>query len=119
MATIKLDEAWTYRGVVVGPGDAVEVTDELYDVLKRRGAFVETPEMAKVRQGEVALQTPALPNGDSTPKLPQDIIDRLKEEGYASPDEVLAASDDELLAIEGIGPKTLEKIREAYTPSEA
>ena len=39
--------------------------------------------------------------------------------GYTSADQVRAASDDDLLAIDGIGPKTVEVIRNAEPGDQA
>lgn len=43
----------------------------------------------------------------------QELTDRLIAAGYGSPYAVDRATDEELRAIEGIGPKTLEKLRAA------
>lgn len=43
--------------------------------------------------------------------LPQNLRDLLA--GYKTADAVRKASDDELLALDGVGPATLRKIREA------
>lgn len=43
----------------------------------------------------------------------QEVADLLLDEGYTAPAQLRAASDDDLRAIAGIGPKRLTAIREA------
>lgn len=44
----------------------------------------------------------------------QQIADRLTAAGYDTPEKVQAASDEDLLAIEGIGEGTVKKVRATY-----
>jgi DNA integrity scanning protein DisA with diadenylate cyclase activity len=48
----------------------------------------------------------------SVPGLASDLVDLLTAAGYGSVTAVDAAGDDELLAVAGIGPARLRKIRE-------
>jgi predicted flap endonuclease-1-like 5' DNA nuclease len=41
-----------------------------------------------------------------------DLADNLRDAGFNSPDDLRDASDDDLLAVDGLGPGTLKKIRE-------
>ena len=43
--------------------------------------------------------------------MPADVPDALAAAGFDTPDKIAAASDDELLAIPGVGPATLKKLR--------
>lgn len=42
-----------------------------------------------------------------------DVADKLAQAGYGGADDVARATDEQLLAIEGIGPGTLRKLRQA------
>lgn len=60
-------------------------------------------------------QSTEQPNDDQPPvdwgALPQDIIDKLSGAGLDTPGKVKAVSDDNLLAINGIGPAAVKAIR--------
>lgn len=45
--------------------------------------------------------------------LPDSVIDTLAAAGYAGAEDIAAAPDEELLALPGIGPATLDHIRAA------
>ena len=47
----------------------------------------------------------------SIPGVTEKTLTALIEAGLADPDAIDAASDDEILAVPGVGPKMLEKIR--------
>lgn len=54
---------------------------------------------------------------DASPEwlaLPDDVVVKLQEE-FESPEAVKVAPDEEILAIHGIGPATLQKIREVLS----
>ncbi len=65
----------------------------------------------------VSPPPPAPPVETDTAKLAEtfgeDVAQILEDAGYVSAAEVRAASDEVLLGVDGIGPKTLEKIRAA------
>ena len=44
----------------------------------------------------------------------QPIADKLMAAGYATPEAISAASDEQLLAIDGVGPKSVKALRDAY-----
>lgn len=46
--------------------------------------------------------------------LDGDTVKLLKDAGFDTPAKVIAASDDDLLSIKGVGQATLKKIREVY-----
>lgn len=50
--------------------------------------------------------------------IPNAIYDRLIEAGYTNPGELWEASDEDLLAIHGIGKVTLAELRAAYGGGE-
>lgn len=82
---------------------------ELFDAAKRDGLDLGPFVDAKVLSGEwghSAGRATALPEGFPSKDL-------LEQTGFGSLEKLKAASDDELLAIDGIGAKTLSKIREA------
>ncbi len=51
--------------------------------------------------------------------LPPVVIDLLVDAGYETPDVVRSASDDDLLAVDGIGPFRLAQIRKALGAQNA
>jgi ERCC4-type nuclease len=60
-------------------------------------------------------------SGDASPEealedidgINPEIAEELRSMGFDSPDDLNEASDDELLAVDGIGPARLERIRKA------
>ena len=71
--------------------------------------------MAVLRPGSSPSLSPALPQRTATlaDTVGQEYADKLAQAGYGDLDAVAQASDEQLLAVEGIGPKTLEKLRAA------
>lgn len=102
--------------VYYGPG-VVEVPEGLARAL---GLTPLAEEVAGVEeQGGAALDFGEQTGGlldtpGSTPLFSPDIVVLLSEAGFDTHAKVQAASDDELLAIKGIGPATLKQIRAAY-----
>jgi hypothetical protein len=81
----------------------------------------ESPEReAPNVQPAVPEDIPALEEGENPPSTRSDVINKLGEqlgkaliaEGYASVGALSSATDEELRAINGVGPKALEAIRE-------
>lgn len=48
--------------------------------------------------------------------IPRPIADRLMDAGFGIAREIRAASDDELLAVQGVGPGMLKKLRAWVNP---
>lgn len=87
---------------------------ELEDLKARRlppavAAMMEVQIMADILE---SLTTPASLEYPLSP-LDQDVADNLVAAGYEKLDAVRRASDEDLLAVKGIGPKTLKGIRAA------
>ncbi len=79
-----------------------------------------------------ALQGAAVPQGDLATDLRrpgqfgiggehpfvtiigQELANRLVAAGYNTPEAIASASDEQLREVEGVGPKTLDKLRAAY-----
>lgn len=97
MPKADLDSAWRDGDDVYGPGENVELPDRVYELLKNRGV----------------LDGQAPPSGFDA--LPEEIREVLASNGYSAEAQVELASDEELLALDGIGPKRLEQIREAVS----
>lgn len=78
--------------------------------------LVEEAEAAFLEQ--LASKTESVPEGeesyDFSPILGERADDALHSEGYDTPEDVRGASDDELLEVDGIGPKTVAKLREEF-----
>lgn len=97
-----MEKVFMYRGVRYGPGFA-KPTKELKErfglVTRSKKASSEKKEPAKTSQDE------ALPAN-----FP--MADVLTEEGFTNMVEVAEASDEELMAIPGIGESRLQEIRQ-------
>lgn len=79
---VVLAQKHSVKGVMYGPGE-VDVSEEVHATLERRGAFLD----------------------------PLAAFPALIAAGYTSLDDARAQSDETLLAIDGIGPAMLKKIR--------
>lgn len=104
MPNRNLDRTWLYGGKFYGPGANVLVPDPLAaridDVM---GVETEAPPAP-------APQPVASPVG----RLSTEIMGALRKGGYTDADAISSASDDDLLRLRGIGPASLQQIREFY-----
>lgn len=112
MPTANLSDTWIYAGKTYLPGTHKDMPQEVYDALKGKGAFTEGDEAA------VPKATPSPWSTDADRAVLDttfgvDTASQLALAGFASVQAVRDASDDDLLAVEGIGPATLRKIRAA------
>jgi N utilization substance protein A len=104
-------------------GGGEEVSEELPEGAEQESAEGEedaAPQEADLEAGaegkawseeaapEASARTPGQP---VIPGVPEKVAAALAEAGMASPEAVRAASDEQLLAIAGLGPKTLEHLR--------
>lgn len=97
MPKADLETTYVYEGSFYGPGEDVEMPEEVYEALKEKGAFEESEETA---DNMIDLF------GEETAEL-------LMSSGFPNKDAVREASDDALLDIDGVGPQRLKKIRAA------
>lgn len=86
---------------------------ELEDLRMRRlppavGSMMEREIMADILEALVAAHAPVPAAG-----LDEDVTRLLADAGYDSPQAIREASDEDLLAIKGIGKAKLQEIREA------
>lgn len=99
-----LDRCWSYaegdHARAYGPGET-EIPDGLYEILSSKGYLDSSIQ-----------ETRSLEDLDG---VGSDLAKRLKAAGYQTPEDLHAASDDELIAIDGIGPKKLRDIRAAMS----
>lgn len=72
-------------------------------------AMEEKKIMADVLEGVAANKSGAY----SSEPLDENLVQLLADAGYDTLEKIRNASDEELLEIDGIGPKSLEKIRQA------
>lgn len=96
-----LDRSWSYKGKVYGPGET-EIPDGLRDILGPKGYLGQAEPTDEEPLRVLELSDYFDPQ---TAKL-------LRDAGYPSPVSVASAADEDLLAINGIGPAKLQKIRE-------
>ena len=108
------------------PGDIVELTEReatgLLDKLEPVEANAEQPakKLVTTIAPDVGDQ-PEEPEADDEPDdqryltLPGSVIVALQDGGYFEDEVIKEATDDELLALDGVGPGTLRKIRALYT----
>lgn len=97
---VKLDQAYTYKGKTYGPGDGVEMPDNILEDEALTPAF-----RAAIEAGGGAQSSEPDP-------LEESIVQLLADNGYDTLESVRAASDEDLLAIKGIGDGKLAEIRE-------
>jgi hypothetical protein len=76
--------------------------------MPKTGTVAPSPESPPTLQGTVQ-PPPALAD-----TVGQELADRLAAAGYGTPEAAAAASDEQLRAVEGVGPKTIERLRAAY-----
>jgi hypothetical protein len=105
MPTRTLDRTFVFGGKFYGPG-TLDVPDALAErvdqVMGAEGALVERrPEPAASPIGRPAVLDPR-------------IAATLARAGYVDEQAIRAASDDDLLAVDGIGQASLRQIREVY-----
>lgn len=102
--------------VVVGffymyPGEERDVPDGLVALLQDRGvALTVLPEPVQVEPGAPAPLAAWADFGDLGKNL--HLVRLLERNGYRTPALVVSATDEELLAINGVGPKSLAALRE-------
>lgn len=131
MPRTDLSKSYTHKGRLYERGVNRYVPDSLLDWLLERG---EIPEVGYEEAGEpqeaqnvreestsearVSDAEAVELDGAPAPEFPamdvsESVQGRLVDAGYDSTEAIQAASDDELLEIDGVGPATLQKIREA------
>jgi len=107
-----------YHGVVMlegleyGPEDEpFEVSADEYDRLSKKGIV----ELADGEDEEDVMSQVSVPVEVSTTDLDleENVLDKLIDAGFETDVQIRAASDESLLAINGVGKGTLAKIRKA------
>jgi hypothetical protein len=89
--------------------DLTQLPEHMRENFDERGVFKTPAEVASDPEPEVLGDD--LISDDLTEDFPG--FAALSDAGYVSKSEVAVLSDDDLDSIEGIGPATIEKIREA------
>jgi len=109
------DKIARYGGAFTDPASGVMIGTEPVEVELTQYVmrWLSTGQIVEVEEKAVEKRKSA-----KWPKdLRADIVETLVKFGY-TPEEVKAADDDELLALEGIGPAKLKQIREAFASSD-
>jgi hypothetical protein len=96
MPTIKLEQDRAYRGKVFRAGNAVEVPEAFASLLA-------VEERNRARAGEQELRR----------RYGEELGRRLQQAGFVDAAAVAGATDEQILAVEGVGPATLRRIRGA------
>lgn len=99
MPKANLDRCWTLNRRTYGPGEDVEIPQELYDILAPRGYLGDVEE---VSEGVTVILD----------QLPAQAANSLREAGYTNDADLIAAEEDDLLDVDNVGQATIEKIRE-------
>lgn len=100
--------AWAERYLRRHPGATIET---------ERSVIADPAAMPEVGSDEAApsVLTPPASGGDPEPlddlDVPDTVREALIEAGYQTPEQIDAATDDELLGVNGVGPATLAKLR--------
>ncbi|HXI16592.1 MAG TPA: helix-hairpin-helix domain-containing protein [Chloroflexota bacterium] len=127
MKTITVTSAVPYRNNIAKAGDTIEVTEAVYEDFASRGLIHKgkgpteqsrlrrTMSEYAAREGDEDGDEIGAPAETRFVFLPVTAAqyDALSAAGYGSPDAVAAASDEELLAIQGINAATVKAIRGA------
>lgn len=95
-----------------GPGDVVELDEESAKLFADK---------LDPLLGEVTITSPdpqLAVQGDLVEALDANVVDLLLAGGFTSVAEVAAASDNQLLSLDGVGRVTLRLIREAIPATE-
>lgn len=137
-----LEQTWIYAGKFYGPGivalpdDAAQAIDAKMAVLTPDAGAHETeleplgtppPENlaslqgVPVQPGSLAAdlaQPGQISSTTEPPQLSTEIMKNLSLAGYASAPSIRQATDEQLLAVDGVGPATLRRLREVYGADE-
>lgn len=102
------------NGAIINGLPARDLTEADWEVIGTQGRQHEVlnSPLYKVVNNEIEMPVPE-PETTPVPVIGDGIEATLKLAGYETVEAVQAATDEELLAIEGIGPARLAKIREA------
>lgn len=134
MKTVTLNSAVKYKDGVAKAGQTLEVTEAQYETWQKAGILHEgkgPTEQERARQvvertNRRLSRTPDLDDdgedGEPEVRVEERLImmpvnaaqyEALADAGYATADSIRAASDEELLAIEGVGEKVVQNLRRA------
>lgn len=91
------------------PGDEATIghADAVYQVDGHRVTLPVAPWTAELETRGIIVPRDALP----AVEIPQALV----EAGFTTPESISAASDEELLAVSGVGKATVAKLREALS----
>src|SRR5690349_3452734 len=117
MAKITLDRTYLYAGETYGPGNDVEIADaEALAAIRSKQAKLQAAESGA--QPPTPTEPAAPPTGGNAP--PADPLadavgateaQALRDMGFGDRAAIAAASDDDLMAVPGIGEAKLKKLR--------
>lgn len=119
MPKVTLAEGWVYAGKRYGPGEVelADLPDGARDALGKKGAFGEGPVADAAPAAPSATATPQANGGNEPPADPlveavgAEAAQALRDLGIGDLAAIRAASDDDLLAVPGIGEAKLKKLR--------
>lgn len=94
-----LDRCWSLRGRPYGPGEDVEIPDELYDILVDKG-YIESDGSAQQPEDELFEG------------LTDEQVANLEAAGFDSKQAIAAASEEELVQVDEVGPATAKKLKQ-------
>lgn len=103
-----------YVKAMLTPAAPAGADPEAGETIRPSAALPETSLVPETGKADSAVGGDAL-----LPGIGQKVTSALTDAGYASRAALMRATDDELLAIKGIGRATLAKIRAALSPTAA
>lgn len=107
MPTLNLEKSYRYQGTVYGPGNGLDVPEAVAQVVRASQPPAPDSGPAAVEQAPGDTGLFAVDGVDTS------TMEALRGAGFDSPEAIRSANDDDLAAVKGVGPATLEKLREA------
>ena len=134
MPRANLSKAWLYAGTTYGPGADIEMPDEVHQALGKKGAFPVAARagVAPAAPGAVGAAAPGggVAAGGAADDAPpetapdpianavgQEVAGALRDAGFGTVEAIAAASEEDLRAVDGVGPVRLAALR-ALKPGE-
>lgn len=110
MPKVTLAEGWVYAGKRYGPGEA-DLPDDAHAALKAKGALAEAESPASPPPSPQANGGNEPPADPLVEAVGAEAAQALRDLGIGDVDAISVATDEDLLAVPGIGEAKLKKLR--------